>query len=133
MDIRKKMKQEIDGIESMDVFPQNDALNLLTHFEKPLKDESSTSKEILDQMHKYGSPNTTAQTGGRYFGFVNGGAVPAALAAKWLTDVWDQNGGLFYTSAINAKLEQVCENWLKSLRSSRSKISFTQKERLGCK
>ena len=132
MNIREKMKLElnskeafelaksyayqyIDGIEAMDVFPQKDALSLLTHFDKPLNQESSTSKEILDLMHHYGSPNTTAQTGGRYFGFVNGGAIPAALAAKWLADVWDQNGGLFYTSAINAKLEQVCEDWLKDI------------------
>ncbi len=132
MSIHEKMKQElyskqifeyakkyafeyIDGVDSMDVFPQEEALSLLTHFDESLNQESIPTERILDQLHQYGTPNTTAQIGGRYFGFVNGGAVPASLAVKWLADIWDQNGGLFYTSAINAKLEQVCEGWLKDI------------------
>jgi len=132
MSILEKMRQELiskkifeqaksyayeymDGIDSMDVFPQKGALKLLKHFDEELNQESTSAEVLLDQLHKYGSPNTTAQIGGRYFGFVNGGAVPASLATKWLADIWDQNGGLFYTSAINAKLEQVCEKWLKDL------------------
>ena len=107
--------QYIDSVDEMDVFPQKYALDLLKHFDEELQDKSTPTEDILDQLHQYGGPNTTAQTAGRYFGFVNGGAVPAALAAKWLADVWDQNGGLFYTSAINAKLEQVCERWLKDI------------------
>ncbi|MEM9549008.1 MAG: aminotransferase class V-fold PLP-dependent enzyme [Bacteroidota bacterium] len=132
MSIQEKMRQElyskkifdqarayafdyIEGLVSMDVFPQKEALRLLSHFDEPFRTESTSTSEILKQLHLYGSPNTTAQIGGRYFGFVNGGAVPAALASKWLTDIWDQNGGLYYTSAINAKLEQVCELWLKEI------------------
>jgi len=105
----------IDEVTEMDVFPQKEALAQLQHFDQPLQDDTIEASDMIDMLHKYGTPNTTAQTGGRYFGFVNGGAVPAALAAKWLADVWDQNGGLFYTSAINAKLEQVCEAWLKDI------------------
>jgi len=56
-----------------------------------------------------------AQTAGRYFGFVNGNAVPTAVAARWLTDVWDQNPALYVISPIVAKLEQVCERWAKQL------------------
>ena len=132
MTLREKMKSElqsksifelakkyayecIDAIEEKDVFPQDDALSLLDHFDQPFNVNPTNAEEIIDQLHLYGSPATTAQIGGRYFGFVNGSAIPAALASKWLADVWDQNGGLFYTSAINSKLEQVCENWLKEL------------------
>ncbi len=56
-----------------------------------------------------------AQTGGRYFGFVNGGVIPVALAARWLSDFWDQNTALYVISPIAAKLEEVAQSWLREL------------------
>lgn len=129
MELRKKMLKElegkelfiqaqeysfkyIDGIETMDVYPSEANLHQLNHFEEPLQEETITAKEVIDQLNQFGTPGTIAQTGGRYFGFVNGGAVPVSLGAKWLSDVWDQCGGLYLTSPVNAKLEAVCENWL---------------------
>ena len=105
----------IDGIENMDVFPSAANLEKLQNFNEPLAKQATPAKDIIEQLHTWGSPATVAQTGGRYFGFVNGGAVPAALGAKWLADVWDQCGGLFNTSPINAQLEVVCERWLKDI------------------
>ena len=46
---------------------------------------------------------------------MNGSVVPAALAARWLADVWDQNAAVYVTSPIASKLEHVCEAWLKQL------------------
>jgi len=105
----------IDDIEEMDVFPSDTSLALLQHFEEDLQEEPSSAASVLKQLHQYGTPNTIAQIGGKYFGFVNGGAVPASLGVKWLSDVWDQCGGLYLTSPINAKLETVCESWLKDI------------------
>ncbi|MFK7908409.1 MAG: aspartate aminotransferase family protein [Chitinophagales bacterium] len=105
----------IDGIEEMDVFPSSKTLQDLDNFDELLPENPTSAQALLEQLHTFGSPNTTAQTGGRYFGFVNGGAVPASLGVKWLADVWDQNGGLYFTSPINSKLEKVCENWLKDV------------------
>lgn len=105
----------IDRIEDMDVFPSAVNLEKLRNFDEPLADQATAAKDVIEQLHTYGSPATVAQTGGRYFGFVNGGAIPAALGAKWLADVWDQCGGLFNTSPINAQLEGVCERWLKDI------------------
>ncbi len=112
---RQYAYEYIDGIHKMDVAPSEENIKNLSHFEEPLANESTSAKEVLHQLHTYGSPATMAQTGGRYFGFVNGGAIPAAIGAKWLSDVWDQNGGLYYTSPINAKLETICESWLKDI------------------
>ena len=103
------------NILNQDVFPGRKALDGLNIFKEPLQEESSNPYEILDSLHNNGSPSTVAQTGGRYFGFVNGGIVPAALAAKWLSDTWDQNAALYIISPIASVLEEVCEKWLVDL------------------
>ena len=105
----------IDGIEKMDVFPSKSSLENMNSFDEDLPEQSVSAKEVIELLHKFGSPATIAQTGGRYFGFVNGGAVPVSLGVKWLSDIWDQCGGLYLTSPINAKLETICENWLKKI------------------
>lgn len=99
----------------MPVFPSDEALEKLSIFDTPMSSEPMEAKEIIDMLHGYGSPATVAQTGGRYFGFVNGGAIPASLNAKWLSDIWDQNAVLYAASPISSKLEEVCEAWLKDL------------------
>src|SRR5207302_1795085 len=55
---------------------------------------------------------TVATTGGRYFGFVNGGMVPAALAANWLAGAWNQNAALRVMSPIAAELEEIVLRWV---------------------
>ncbi|WP_204263162.1 pyridoxal phosphate-dependent decarboxylase family protein [Spongiivirga citrea] len=132
MSLKKKMKAEmqdkkilnqardhafeyIDQIEEMDVFPSDKNLKNLIQFDEELNDNGCSGDILLNKLHRYGSQATVAQTGGRYFGFVNGNAIPASLGAKWLADIWDQVGGLYVSSPINSKLESVCEEWLKDL------------------
>ncbi|MGB1250426.1 MAG: pyridoxal phosphate-dependent decarboxylase family protein [Candidatus Promineifilaceae bacterium] len=101
----------IDAAYERHVYPTDDALADLSVFDEALPDEMQAGADILSLLDQYGSPATVAQTGGRYFGFVNGNAIPTALAARWLSDVWDQNSALHVMSPIVAKLEQVCERW----------------------
>jgi glutamate/tyrosine decarboxylase-like PLP-dependent enzyme len=132
MDLQKKMFGELkdkkifdlartyafsyaDNIDEMDVYPSDENLKNLAIFDESIPEDSASAENIISQLNKFGSPATTAQTGGRYFGFVNGGAIPVAVAAKWLADFWDQNGGLYATSPINSKLETICEKWLKEI------------------
>ncbi|NLI91087.1 MAG: aspartate aminotransferase family protein [Peptococcaceae bacterium] len=103
------------NILNQPVFPGQEALQRLHAFIEPLQDGPSNPYDILENLHLNGSPCTVAQTGGRYFGFVNGGIVPVALAAKWLSDSWDQNAGLYVISPIASVLEDVCEKWLVDL------------------
>jgi glutamate/tyrosine decarboxylase-like PLP-dependent enzyme len=70
---------------------------------------------VLRQLDECGSPGTVANAGGRFFGFVNGGSVPAALAANVLAAAWDQNVGLRVMSPIAATLEDVALGWIKEL------------------
>ncbi|NMH86277.1 pyridoxal phosphate-dependent decarboxylase family protein [Flavivirga algicola] len=94
------------------VFPTENAIEQLKIFDEGIPENTGNSKEVLDTLHKFGSPATVSQIGGRYFGLVNGGIIPVALAAKWLNDFWDQNTPLYVTSPITSKLETVAEKWL---------------------
>jgi glutamate/tyrosine decarboxylase-like PLP-dependent enzyme len=97
------------------VYPTDEALEQLSIFDEQLPNNISDPFTILELLHQYGSPSTVTQIGGRYFGLVNGGIIPTALAAKWLNDFWDQNTPLFVTSPITSKLETVVESWLNQL------------------
>ena len=105
----------MDTLHDRPVFPSPETLEKLSVFDEPLPMEMGDPEKFLALLHEYGSPATVAQTGNRYFGFVNGGVTPAAVAAKWLSDVWDQNAGLFVISPIAAHLEAICEKWLVDL------------------
>jgi glutamate/tyrosine decarboxylase-like PLP-dependent enzyme len=105
----------LDNALERNVFPTDNALANLSHFDQPLAEGSTPTEAILNDLHQYGSPASVSQIGGRYFGLVNGGIVPASLAARWLADVWDQNTPLYVTSPINSTLESVTERWLKEL------------------
>ena len=104
-----------DGVAERKVFPSKQALADLEQFIEDLPVQYDDAETILQQLHQYGSPATTAQTGGRYFGFVNGGILPVTLATKWLSDFWDQNTALYVMSPVASTLEEICERWLKQL------------------
>jgi glutamate/tyrosine decarboxylase-like PLP-dependent enzyme len=97
------------------VFPTEEAIKNLGNFSEDLPDVTGEAAKILEQLYKYGAPATVSQIGGRYFGLVNGGVIPAALAARWLSDFWDQNTPLYVTSPLASKLEEISESWLKEL------------------
>ena len=97
------------------VYPDEKALQNLDSFVEDMPTEMSDAGTILDQLHIYGSPGTVSQIGGRYFGFVNGGVIPASLAVKWLTDFWDQNTPMYVTSPVVSVIESVVERWLKQI------------------
>ena len=102
----------MDGINARNVYPSDDKIEKLQNFYEPLPQVGTNEKDILLSLHQNGSPNTVAQTGGRYYGFVNGGALPVTLAVKWMTDVWDQNAVLFVASPVASVIEDVCEKWI---------------------
>src|SRR5262245_20844592 len=105
----------LDGVLSQPAFPGPDAIRGLDAFDEPLPAAPTSPETMLHMLHQYGSPATVANAGGRYFGFVTGGALPAAVAARWLLDVWDQNPALYLLSPVSARLETVCERWLVEL------------------
>jgi glutamate/tyrosine decarboxylase-like PLP-dependent enzyme len=66
---------------------------------------------VVRTLDELVSPATVANAGGRFFGFVNGGTLPAGLAASWLVSAWDQNGALRVMSPGAAELEEIALRW----------------------
>lgn len=73
------------------------------------------ANDVVAAMQEAFESTCVNTVGGRYFGFVTGGSLPATLAARWLSDAWDQNAPLFRTSPAAAIVEEICENWLRDL------------------
>jgi glutamate/tyrosine decarboxylase-like PLP-dependent enzyme len=84
----------------------------LRAFHITLQEESIDAERVLKELDEIGSPATMAMAGPRFFGFVIGGSLPAALAANWLAGAWDQNTGLFNSTPGTSSLEQVALAWL---------------------
>ena len=81
----------------------------------PLPDDGVPPREVVDQLVAATERGVVASAGPRYFGFVIGGALPAALAADWMTSAWDQNAVLYATSPAAAAAEMVVADWLLDL------------------
>ncbi|MBN1379580.1 MAG: aspartate aminotransferase family protein [Gammaproteobacteria bacterium] len=105
----------LDNVPGRNVYPTSAAIADLDKFVGEMPESTGNAAEVLEQLNEYGAPASVATTGGRYFGFVNGGVLPASLAARCLADFWDQNTALYVMSPIAAKLEEVCESWLREL------------------
>jgi len=81
----------------------------------PLPEEPLNAARVIGELVAGAEPGVVAIPSGRYFGFVIGGALPAALAADWLTSTWDQNAGLVAISPSAAVVEEVSLEWLREL------------------
>ena len=97
------------------VITSTQAIFDLKFFEESLPKEPTPATEIIDLLNEYGAPATVAQMGGRYFGFVTGGSVPAGIAAKSLATFWDQSSSMYVQSPLVSVLETVVESWLKEV------------------
>jgi glutamate/tyrosine decarboxylase-like PLP-dependent enzyme len=114
-EVFQRSENYLSGLSEQRVFPSAEQLKLLGHFDEAMPEQGSLAPQVLHLLDTYGSPNTVASQGGRYFGFVTGGVTPAALAAKLLGTVWDQNNGARLGSPVAAKLEEVALEWLRQL------------------
>ncbi len=100
------------NLNNRSVAPTAEAINRLKELDTLLQDEPIAPEDIIRLLDEIGSPATTATTGGRYFGFVVGGSLPASLASSWLVDAWDQTVSLNVMSPISVKLEEISLRWL---------------------
>src|SRR5262245_18759131 len=94
------------------VSPSPEDVKLLEELPRALPESPLDPSAVLALLDEKGSPATVATTGGRYFGFVVGGALPATLAAAWLASAWDQCAGARALSPAAAAIEETALGWV---------------------
>jgi glutamate/tyrosine decarboxylase-like PLP-dependent enzyme len=102
----------LDSLEERQVFPRVTVEELRRSLGGPLPDSPTDPEEVIERLAAAADPGLVAMASGRYFGFVIGGALPAALAADWLTSAWDQNAGLYVGGPAASVVEQVVREWV---------------------
>jgi glutamate/tyrosine decarboxylase-like PLP-dependent enzyme len=114
-DAARRASRYLESLNTRSVAPKKEALAALAAFDRAFPEHACSAEAVLAELDEIGSPATMASAGGRFFGFVTGGALPATVAANWLATAWDQNAGLVVSSPTNAALEKVSLRWMKDI------------------
>ena len=105
----------VDSLDERPVFPKVEPEELRKALGGPLPEEPLPDEQVVEELAHAAEPGLVAMGSGRYFGFVIGGALPAALAADWLASAWDQNAGLYVGGPSASVVEQVVREWVVEL------------------
>jgi glutamate/tyrosine decarboxylase-like PLP-dependent enzyme len=105
----------VESLGDRPVFPDVTPEQLRTELGGPLPEQPVDAGQVVTELADAAERGVVAMGSGRYFGFVIGGALPAALAADWLTSAWDQNAGLYVGGPSASVVEQVTREWIVDL------------------
>jgi glutamate/tyrosine decarboxylase-like PLP-dependent enzyme len=125
--LRRTAEIAADFLETLDersIWPPASVDELRSTLGGPLPDSPSDPLEVVETLAAAAEPGIVGIPSGRYFGFVIGGSLPAALAADWLASTWDQNAGLVVCGPSAAVVEEIAGDWLKGLFGIPSRASF---------
>ena len=114
----------LDTLDDRPVWPPASIDELRAELGGQLPETPTEPLAVLEELARAADPGVVGMQSGRYFGFVIGGALPAALAADWLAAAWDQNAGLVVGGPSAAVVEEVVGEWLKDLLRVPSTASF---------
>tara|TARA_R110002096_G_scaffold416576_2_gene619374 strand:+ start:201483 stop:202826 length:1344 start_codon:yes stop_codon:yes gene_type:complete len=104
-----------ESLDSRPVTPDETSMQSLNGFEEPFSEKGTKPLNVIKMLNEVGEPGVVSSRGGRYYGFVTGGALPVAVAANWLAASWDQNAGPGVLSPTAAKVEEVAGGWVLDL------------------
>lgn len=108
-------REFLRGLQGRHVGSRAPIVELRRELGGPLPEEGRPAAGVIEALSAGVDPGLVASAGPRYFGFVTGGSLPAAVAADWLTTAWDQNGALVATSPAAAVVEEIVGEWLLDL------------------
>src|SRR6185312_9254394 len=101
----------LDGLDDRPVAARVDAEAVRDVLGGPLPEHGEDPAAVIDALAAGAEPGLVATAGPRHFGFVIGGALPAALAADWLVSAWDQNAAFHALSPAAAAIEEITAAW----------------------
>lgn len=105
----------LENLDHTSVAATVDLATLRQRLAKPLPRKGVAPAQIIDELTDDVRGGLLGSAGGRFFGWVIGGALPAAVAADWLNSVWQQNAALYACSPAAAVVEEVVGEWLKEI------------------
>ncbi len=111
-DASKRAIRYLEDLDKRNVGPTQEAISQLARLDGDLPEDPIDAVDVLAELDKFVSPATMAMAGSRFFGFVIGGSLPAALAANWLAGAWDQNSAYYDVTPGTAWLEELALRWL---------------------
>ncbi|HTI75281.1 MAG TPA: pyridoxal-dependent decarboxylase [Mycobacterium sp.] len=101
----------LNTLDDRRVAARSDAGAVHTALGGPLPEHGEDPAAVIDALAAGAEPGLVATPGPRHFGFVIGGALPAALAADWLVSAWDQNAAFHSLSPAAAAIEEIASTW----------------------
>src|SRR3712207_4864692 len=114
----------LEGLPERRVAPTATAEELREELGGPPPEDPLEPGLVVAELARAAEPGLMATAGGRFFGFVIGGSLPAALGADWLTSAWDQNAGLYVAAPAASVAEEVCGAWLIELFGLPEEVSY---------
>src|SRR6478735_3513429 len=117
----------LESQETRRVGPRASAAELAADFGGPLPRNGMPAAEVVEYLAARAEPGLMAMPSGRFFGWVIGGTLPAALAVDWLVSAWDQNAVLRYAAPAVSAIEEAAGNWIVGLLGlpAESDVGFT--------
>ncbi len=116
--LERTVELAISYLGSLDTAPVGATTSLLElrrRFVRPLPDVGVDPVTVIEELARDTAGGLLGNAGGRFYGWVIGAGLPAALAADWLTATWDQNAGLYACGPAAAVVEEACGDWLKDV------------------
>ncbi len=105
----------LEHLDETSVAATVDAAALRTRLNKPLGNDGIPPHQVVEELARDVEGGLLGSAGGRFFGWVIGGALPAAVATDWLTSAWQQNAALYACSPAAAVVEETVGEWLKDI------------------
>ena len=102
----------LNSIPTRGVNPEKNADEIKAALGLELPDGPTDPSLVVEKLADVGEAGLMAMGSGRFFGWVIGGVLPAALAADWLVSTWDQNSGIRVATPTTAATEEIAAKWL---------------------
>ncbi len=105
----------LEGLDMNPVEARASYEELKSVWDWDLPEEGMAADEVIEKLNQSALPGLNLNQSGRFFAWVIGGSHPSAIAADWLTSVWDQNAGLYACTPSSSIVEEIAGVWLKQL------------------